>query len=61
MTFGILELVECARREITQRTRVYPRLVENGRMTQEKADRETAMMGAILDLLDSMAAGERLL
>jgi hypothetical protein len=60
MPFTASELVECARREVTQRRRVYPRLVENGRMTQEKADRETAMMVAIAELLEQLAGRERL-
>lgn len=35
-------------REIKMRRRVYPRWVENGRMTVEQADHEIAVMEAIL-------------
>lgn len=37
----------CAEREVKMRKRVYPRWVEQGRMTQEKADEEIALMEAI--------------
>lgn len=44
-------LAECAEREVKQRVRVYPRLVAERRMTQEMADREIAMMKAIVEIL----------
>jgi hypothetical protein len=54
-----------AYREAGYRRRVYPRLVANGRMTQEKADREIAIMDAIASdyatLADAEAAKGRLL
>lgn len=36
------------RRELSQRAHVYPRLVGNGSLTQSDADRQTAILRAIL-------------
>ena len=51
--FGItvLEQIECARREVAMRKRVYPRWVANGKMKQNKADLEIEIMESIVDLL----------
>jgi hypothetical protein len=49
--FSIEELCACARRELALRKRVYPRLIDAGKMTVESAVRETQMMQAILDNL----------
>ena len=38
----------CIRRELGYRKRVYPRWVEVGKMTKAQADREVAVMEAIL-------------
>ncbi|WP_412508779.1 hypothetical protein [Roseovarius sp. SYSU LYC5161] len=43
------------RREIRQRRRVYPRLIEQGKMSQADADREIAIMEAIADDYDTKA------
>lgn len=43
------EMWECADREVRQRRRVYPRLVASGKMSQEFADRQIAVMEAIRD------------
>jgi hypothetical protein len=51
--FSIDELCACARREVAQRKRVYPRLVQAGKMSQEEAAAQIAMMNAITDLLES--------
>lgn len=37
----------CIEREIKFRSYVYPRRIDNGTMTQEKADREIAIMQSI--------------
>ncbi len=42
------EKLACARRELAMRRRVYPRWVEAGRMTREEAEREIAVMDAIV-------------
>ena len=46
--FSRQELEDCARRELVMRRRVYPGLVSRGRMTDEQARREIAMMEAIV-------------
>lgn len=51
----------CVKRELSMRERVYPRWVENKKMTQQQADRETAAMRAIVADYEAQAAGERLL
>ena len=38
----------CIERELRMRRRVYPRFVQNGKLTQAEADREIAVMEAIL-------------
>jgi hypothetical protein len=42
------EQIACVRREIAMRERSYPRWVEAGKMTQEKAEDELAAMRAVL-------------
>lgn len=49
MTITAKEKFETAKREVAYRRRVYARLIANGRMTQQKADREIAVMQAIAD------------
>lgn len=51
----------CVEREVKMRRRVYPRWVENKRMTQAQADREIALMEAIADDYRAEAAKGRLL
>lgn len=53
--------VDCVRREIAQRRRVYPRLIERGKMTQVAADREIARMEAVLASIEKLRQGEKLL
>lgn len=48
--------IDCLKREIALRRRVYPRLVEQGKMTQTRADSEIEVMQAILD--DYTARGD---
>ena len=45
------ELIACAEREVRQRRRVYPRLIERGTMAREEAERELRLMKAILTKL----------
>lgn len=45
--FNAQEKLDTVRREISMRRRVYPRWVEAGRMKQDKADREIAVMESI--------------
>ena len=53
--------IAAVNREIGQRERVYPRLVEAGRMSQRMADEQTAAMKAVALTLATLKAGERLL
>lgn len=41
------EQIACVEREIRMRERNYPRWVENGKLSQEKADREIELMKAV--------------
>jgi hypothetical protein len=47
--FTNADKAKCARRELGQRRRVYPRLVEGGKMTQANADREMRLMELIAE------------
>lgn len=49
--FTINELIECARREVRLRVHVYPKLIKSKRMQPEQAEREIAMMRAIIERL----------
>lgn len=51
--FTITELVQAARRECGYRRRVYPRLVLQGKMTSDTAEREIALMLAIRENLEA--------
>lgn len=44
-----VDKLACIEREIKFRKYVYPRRIENGTMTQEKADREIAIMNVIAE------------
>ena len=45
--FTAAEKAECAERELKYRTRVYPRWIEEKRMTLDFASRQIAIMAAI--------------
>jgi len=49
--FTINELIECARREVRLRNHVYPKPIKSKRMQPEQAEREIAMMRAIIERL----------
>ena len=57
-SFTAADLADCAEREVRQRQRAYPRWVENGRMTQQLADRQTALMQVIARKLRAEADAE---
>lgn len=62
MTFTAADKAKAARREAKYRARVYPRLVENGNMSQSAADYQTAIMAEIAaDYEGLVAAKDRLL
>lgn len=47
MTFTDADKLKEIRRELAQRKRVYPRLIEKGSLTQAAADRQTAILAAV--------------
>jgi hypothetical protein len=57
--FSLLELIACAEREVKIRLRVYPGRVLTGRMSQQEADRQIAMMAAIAGRLREAAEREQ--
>ena len=61
MPHSFEDMRACAEREAKMRRRVYPRWVEQKRMTQAQADRETALMEAIESHFAELAGKERLL
>jgi hypothetical protein len=54
----IKEQLDCAKRELSMRERVYPRLVSQEKMSKEKADHEIACMKAIVATLKPLAEQE---
>lgn len=53
------EMVAEARREMRMRDRVYPQLVNNGRMTDAQAARFRRLQGAIIDTLLAVQRGDQ--
>lgn len=47
------------KREIEMRKRVYIRLVDQGKLTREDAERKTVVMVAVLDTLEAVRAAEK--
>lgn len=56
--FTYRELHECAAREVKQRERVYPRLIDQQRMTASFADRQIEMMREIAKRLAALVVKE---
>lgn len=52
------ELIDCAKRELTMRERVYGKKVLEGRMPKEKADHEIECMKQILKLVEATEQAE---
>ena len=48
------EMRRCAKRELNKRINFYPKWIESGKMTQEKADFEIEGMKKICDYFDYM-------
>jgi hypothetical protein len=53
--------IACVTRELGFRRRVYARRVEQGSMTQAKADLEIRHMEAVLETVEKAATAERLI
>jgi hypothetical protein len=51
MTPSLDEQIACVTREIALREKVYPKWIETGRMTKQKAEHEIAAMKAALGTL----------
>jgi hypothetical protein len=49
----------CARRELQKRREVYPRLIEAGKLSPDKAEREIEVMSSIVDDYSKCAELER--
>lgn len=56
-----MDQIACIERELRQRAKVYPRLIESGRMTPNKAREETTRMEAVLATLQKIGEGQRLI
>lgn len=54
----LADQIECVRREIGMRHRVYPRWVQIGRITQAHADHQIAAMQAVLETLEALQPAE---
>ena len=55
------DMLACAEREVKMRKRVYPRWVEDGRMSEGAAAHQIATMEEIVKTLRPLAEKERLL
>lgn len=55
---SVTDLVECARRELALRERVYPRWIDQGKLDARKADHEIRCMRAIFERLDRIREEE---
>jgi hypothetical protein len=60
MNISYGDQLACAEREVRFRERVYPRLVQQEKMTPIKAANEIAAMKAIVETLRPLAAREEL-
>jgi hypothetical protein len=61
MTATNEQKLQCAERELRFRQRVFPRLVERGKMTQQQSERELELMQAIADDYRVLAQAELLI
>jgi hypothetical protein len=53
---SIEQQIQAAERELSMRRRVYPRRVDDGKMTPEKSAHEIAAMEAIIETLKGLAS-----
>ena len=53
----LLEMINCAKREVKLRYAVYPRRVAAGKMTRQQAEKEKALMYAIQKALQKIYDG----
>lgn len=58
INFELLEqMINCAKREVSFRYKVYPSLIAKGKMTSEEAEKEKALMYAIQKALQKIYDG----
>lgn len=60
MTFAVADLKKCAEREVALRRAVYPKMIERGKISADKAEQEIAMMEDIARRIETVAAIETL-
>lgn len=48
------QMIQCAKREVAYRYRVYPKLIAKGKMSVEQAEKEKALMYAIQKALQKI-------
>jgi hypothetical protein len=53
--------LNCIQRELRLRQRVYPRLINNGKMSEQQAEHELLVMQAVLQDYQAVASQELLL
>lgn len=61
LRFSIGDLQHCAEREVKMRRKVYPRWVQNGKMSYKHAQEEIEKMQSIAQYFAELALKERLL
>ena len=54
MTHTLDDQIDCVKREIGMRERVYPKWVQLRRFSQEQSDRELGRMRAVLNTLQNL-------
>lgn len=59
MKITLADQLGCIRRELTMRTAFYPQLVRQGRLRSSEAEREIAVMEAVLATLEDVARDRR--
>jgi hypothetical protein len=59
MAFTNLQKMRCAERELAKRQQVYPKWVEKGRMRQEQATYEMAVMESIAEHFRGLHEAEK--
>lgn len=56
MKFSLQEQIRGVEREVRYRERVYPRLIDAGKLTQRNADYQVALMKDVLETLTTIGA-----
>jgi hypothetical protein len=51
------EMINCVKREVTMRYRVYPKWVREGKMTEQTAEKEKALMYGVQKALQKIYDG----